>query len=99
MLRLAAAPRDAIETVNYNIDGAKPTPSAAQLADAVRARIPDAAIDFQPDPTIQAVFDKSVHAVDDSRARREWGWTPSYEQGAMVEDFLAELAQHPERYR
>ena len=36
--------------------------------------------------------------IDDSRARVEWGWQPTYDQAAIVADFLAELQEHPERY-
>jgi nucleoside-diphosphate-sugar epimerase len=36
--------------------------------------------------------------VDDNRARLEWGWHPSYTPQAIVDDFLAELSRHPQRY-
>ena len=35
---------------------------------------------------------------DDARARAEWGWSPSFDHLAIVDDFLAELRDHPERY-
>ena len=97
MVQLADAPRDAIKTVNYNLDGIKPAPTAAQLADAVRAKLPAAAIDFVPDPKIQALF-ATHHPIDDSCARAEWGWSPTFDHVAMVEDFLRELNDNPERY-
>ena len=31
-------------------------------------------------------------------ARGEWNWRPAYDQEAIVDDFLAELRDHPERY-
>ncbi|MCC6433764.1 MAG: NAD-dependent epimerase/dehydratase family protein [Acidimicrobiales bacterium] len=97
MVQLADAPLTAIETINYNLGGVQPTPSAGRLADAVRARVPGARIDFEPDPAIMAFF-PTFHELDDSCARAEWGWSPRFDHEAMIEDFLAELRDHPERY-
>ncbi len=97
MVELADAPQAAIQTVNYNLGGVQPVPNAGQLAEAVRAVLADAHIEFDPDPMIARLFAKE-HPVDDSRARAEWGWTPTFDYHAMVTDFLAELRNHPERY-
>jgi len=97
MVELAQAPRDAIRSVNYNLGGVQPETTMGQLAAAVRARIPDARIDFQPDPAIQPLFEKR-HPLDDSRARAEWGWAPTMDHEAMVDDFITEVRNHPERY-
>jgi threonine 3-dehydrogenase len=98
IVQLADAPRDAIRTVNYNLGGINPAPTMGQLADAVRARVPTAKIDFQPDPAIQPYFQKT-HSLDDTCARAEWGWSPRFDYVNMVDDFLVELRDHPERYR
>jgi threonine 3-dehydrogenase len=97
MVELADAPLEAIRTVNYNLGGLKPSPTMAELAAAVQARVPDAKIDFEPDPSIQHLFAKP-HPIDDARARAEWGWKPTMDHVAMVDDFLEELRLHPERY-
>ena len=99
MIQLAGAPLETIETVNYLVDGVKPTPTAGQLADSVRNRISGARITFEPNAIMQAVIDQAVRPLDDSRARDEWNWQPAYDREAIVEDFLAELRDHPERYR
>ena len=99
MIELGQAPLENIRTVNYLVDGVKPTPTAAQLAAAVRQVIPDAAIEFAPDESVQALLDQLLRPIDDSRARTEWGWQPVYDQAAIVDDFLAELREHPERYK
>ena len=90
-VRLAEAPPERIETVNYLVDGRKPTPTAAEIAEAVRARIPDARIDFDPDPELQPLLDGLGRPIDDSRAREEWGWRPTFDIVAMVDDFLQTL--------
>jgi threonine 3-dehydrogenase len=96
-VQLAAAPWEQIKTVTYLIDGQKPTPSAQDLADAVRAKLPEAQITFRPDLEIQRVLDR-VLPLDDRNARQEWGWEPTYTLERMVEDFLGELRTHPRRY-
>jgi nucleoside-diphosphate-sugar epimerase len=98
MVRLADAPADAIRTVNYVIDGVKPTPTAGEEAAAVRRRLPDADLRFEPDPAVQVLLDKGTNSIDDSPARSEWGWSPTYGLDAMVDDFVEELRRHPERY-
>ena len=86
MLELAAAPFEAIRTVTYLVDGVKPTPTAAELAALVQARLPQARITFAPDPALQAMLDALLRPLDDSRARAEWGWRPTYGAEQMVEE-------------
>lgn len=85
------APREQIKTINYLIDGARPTPSAGELADAVRERVPDAEITFEPDVAAAITLSRNL-VIDDQYARREWGWQPAYGLEAMIDDFLAEVA-------
>jgi threonine 3-dehydrogenase len=91
IVELAEAPKEKIQTVNYLLDGVTPTPSAGELADAVRSKIPGARIDFQPDWELQKILDKALHPLDDRSARREWNWAPSYDLERMLEHFISEL--------
>ncbi len=91
IVELAEAPKENIQTVNYLLDGVTPTPSAGELADAVRSKIPGARIDFQPDWELQNILDKALHPLDDRSARREWNWAPAYNLERMLEDILSEL--------
>ena len=95
-VQLATAPLEQIKTVTYLIDGKKPTPSAQELADAVRAKLPGAQITFRPDLEIQRIID-NVLPLDDHNARQEWGWEPTYTLERMVGDFLNESRTHPQR--
>jgi len=90
-IELADAPADRIETVHYLMDGVPPTPSAGEIADAVRARIPTARISFEPNLETQALLDKALLPIDDSAAEREWDWQPRFDLDAMVDDFLREM--------
>jgi len=77
---------------------APPIATAQELATLVRAKIPGAQIDFKPDLELQKILDKSLLSLDDSIARKEWGWEPEYDQARIVEDFVEEMRRHPERY-
>ena len=87
-VRLASAPREQIKAVNYLVDGVKPTLSAAELADVVRARFQGARIDFQPDPVIAPLMRRNRN-LDDSAAREEWGWEPTQDYNAIIDTFTA----------
>ena len=97
LVMLSDAPKESIHTAMYLLAGITPTPSAAELADVVRASIPDARIDFEPDTQIQRALDV-LRPLEDSNARKEWGWSPTYDLKQTVDDFLRELRQNPERY-
>jgi len=93
---LADAPADSIEMVNYLISGTSPT--AADLVDVVRRKVPGAEIDFVVNEEIQAILNEVLRPIDDRFARHEWGWEPTYDLEQMVDDFLRELHDHPQRY-
>ena len=90
-LDLAAAPIDDIKTMNYLVDGARPTPSAGELAEAVLARVPDAQITFEVDEEAAPILSRNLR-IDDAVARQEWGWQPAFDLDAMIDDFLAGLS-------
>jgi threonine 3-dehydrogenase len=98
IVKLGEAPVEDIKMVNYLIDGATPTASAQELVDIVRKKIPGAQISFDPDLDLQKMLDKFLLPLDDSIAKKEWNWTPEYDQEQIVDDFLEEMKQHPERY-
>ena len=73
----------------YNIHGL--TPSTADLAEAITARLPEAQLDFAPDPHIVALIESWPVEIADASARRDWGWQPQYDLEAMADDFIREL--------
>jgi nucleoside-diphosphate-sugar epimerase len=66
--------------------------SAGELAESIRKYIPDFQIEYKPDHR-QKIADSWPMSVDDSAARTEWGWTPSYDLDAMTRDMLEKLEQ------
>jgi threonine 3-dehydrogenase len=96
IIALAEAPADRIKMVNYLLAG--PRPTALELANLVKQRFHQAQINFEVNEEIQTRLDNSMRPLDDRFARQEWGWTPTYGVEAMIDDFLAELSQHPDKY-
>ncbi len=74
IVKLGKAPVKNIKTVNYLIDGFKPVPTAMELSQAVKAKIPDALINFKPDIELQKIVDRLILPLDDSNAKKEWAW-------------------------
>jgi len=91
-VELAAAPKEQIRTVNYLVDGPRPTPSAGELAEAVRRHLPHAKITFEPAPDAPP---SRVIRLDDSAARNEWGWQPAFTIDHMIEDIIASVGRRP----
>ena len=88
-IELADAPIDRIEAINYLVDGPRPTPSAGEIADAVRRQVDGADISFEPDDSRARLA--SDLRIDDQLARDEWGWEPAYGLDAMVGAILEEV--------
>jgi nucleoside-diphosphate-sugar epimerase len=85
-ITLGQAPVENIKMINYLINGVQPVPTAGEMAEIVRRRIPGAQIDFQPDPERQAVLKLSARLIDDSCARQEWNWQPVYDTYEKILD-------------
>jgi len=64
--------------------------SAGDLASEIRKHIPGFNVSYSPD-TRQAIADSWPTSIDDSSARRDWGWKEEYDVPSMVSDMLAKL--------
>ena len=70
--------------------------SVKELADAIRKYKPGFTVDYAPDHR-QAIADSWPNSIDDSCAREEWGWQPSWNLDSMTKDMLEKLsARHKE---
>ncbi len=68
--------------------------SAGELAARIAKRMPGFTCTYKPDFR-QAIADSWPRSIDDSAAREEWGWKPSFDLESMTDDMLARLkARH-----
>lgn len=87
---MAAAPTALSVRTGYNI--AAFSFSAEELAAAIQQHCPTFTVTYDPDQR-QTIADTWPTSVDDTPARTDWGWTPTYDLDAMVEDMLAHLRE------
>ncbi len=64
--------------------------SVAELAESIKKHIPEFEITYEPDYR-QEIADSWPNDVDDTAAREEWGWEPSYDLDAMTADMLKHI--------
>lgn len=91
---LAAAPLEQINTGNYLVLGAHPTPSAQEIVDCLRAKIAGTQLSFQVNPAMQEIFDHFPQSFDDCYARKEWGWQPHFDLDGLIDDWIAKSKAH-----
>ncbi len=88
-LALMHAPADALRVRDsYNVGALSFTPS--QLATAIGQHLPGFAIRYAPDFR-QQIADTWPDSINDSVARQDWGWQPTYDLEGMVADMFAHL--------
>jgi nucleoside-diphosphate-sugar epimerase len=95
LLMLQAAPREQLKQSVYNITSF--SPSAGEIRDLVLREFKRADITFHPDVKRQAIVDSWPADVDDSAARRDWGWAPAYDQERAFGEYL--IPEIKKRYR
>ena len=90
---LAAAPIESIKKLSYLVDNPGSTPTAGELAEAVRRHLPEAKITFDVDPEAAKVLARDLR-IGDQWARDEWGWQADYDLEAMIVDVIAQTASN-----
>jgi nucleoside-diphosphate-sugar epimerase len=86
LLSLAEAPAERLTRQVYNIGAF--SLSAAEFAERVKKAFPNAQTTFVPDLARQGIVDSWPEDVDDSAARRDWGWKPAHGADAAFADYL-----------
>ena len=92
LLQLAAAPRASLTRTAYNV--AAFNPSASEVAQIVSKAFPGSNISWEPDPKRQEIVDSWPAEVDDTAARRDWGFAPRLDfQRAFAEYLIPTIKQ------
>jgi threonine 3-dehydrogenase len=95
LLDLAAAPRASLTRTTYNLGAFNP--SADEVRALVTEAFPGARIDYAVDARRQGIVDSWPEDVDDSAARRDWGFNPAYDLQRAFHEYL--IPQIKKRYQ
>jgi len=92
MIELMEADPDNLKHRNaYNITATNFTPS--KISEEIKKHIPEFEISYQIDPARQAIADSWPDCIDDSCARKEWGWNHKYGIESMTKDMLEKISE------
>jgi len=86
LLTLATAPLARLQRTAYNVGAFSPTAEA--IRDVVMQAFPAAQISWSPDRKRQAIVDSWPADVDDTAARRDWGFSPRYDFERAFSEYL-----------
>jgi len=75
---------------SYNLTAMSFSPR--ELAAKITQRIPEFKCEYAPDFR-QRIADSWPMSIDDSEARKDWGWQPTYDLSAMAEDMINRLSK------
>lgn len=88
-LKLMQAPKDSIKIrSSYNLAAMSFNPK--EIADSIKKHIPDFEISYKPDFR-QGIAETWPQTIDDSDARKDWGWEHKYSLEDMTKDMLENL--------
>lgn len=88
-LELMDAPKESIKNrMSYNLAAMSFSPK--EIAESIKKRIPEFTISYAPDFR-QKIADSWPSKIDDSEARKDWGWKPQYDLEAMTDVMLEML--------
>lgn len=90
ILSLMQADRESL-TVHSSYNIAAVSFSAAELVAEIQAHLPSFTCRYEPDFR-QAIAASWPSTIDDSQARSDWGWQPTYDLQAIVNDMLAKVS-------
>ncbi|MBA6157189.1 NAD-dependent epimerase/dehydratase family protein [Tenacibaculum sp. S7007] len=88
-IQLMQADADKIKTrTSYNLAAISFTPK--EIATEIQKYIPDFTIAYNPDFR-QAIADSWPQIIDDSHARKDWGWQHQFDLASMTKDIITNL--------
>jgi len=88
-LALMTAESENISTsMGYNLAGFSLSPM--ELYQELKKYLPEATIGYQPDHR-QKIAESWSETIDDSLARQDWGWKPSYNLSTMTADMVEHI--------
>ena len=95
LLQLAAVARERLTRTAYNVGAFNP--SAEEIREVVLKAFPGARITYSVDTKRQGIVDSWPADVDDTAARRDWGFEPKYDFRRAFSEYL--IPTIGQRYR
>jgi nucleoside-diphosphate-sugar epimerase len=86
LVQLADAPKETLTRTAYNLSAFSPT--AEEIHDVVLKAFPAARLSWHTDAKRQGIVDTWPAEVDDSAARRDWGFAPKYDFARAFDEYL-----------
>lgn len=88
-LQLMEAPKASISIrTSYNLGAINFTPK--EIVSEIRNYIPSLKVSYKPDFR-QQIAESWPESIDDSCARKDWGWSPKFDLPAMTKDMILQL--------
>lgn len=75
---------------DYNVAAFSFAPE--ELAEEIKKHIPEFEIEYKPDFR-QKIAESWPSSIDDSVARKDWGWSPDYDIASMTKDMIEKLSK------
>ncbi|XP_060247729.1 L-threonine 3-dehydrogenase, mitochondrial [Meriones unguiculatus] len=88
-LEVMEAPAECLSMRTYNINAMSFTPD--ELAQELQKHVPDFQITYCVDPLRQAIAESWPMTLDDSNARKDWGWKHDFDLPELVATMLSLL--------
>lgn len=86
LMKLHEAPREALSQSVYNVTSFSPT--AEQIFATIKQYFPGAKVDFVPHKSRQRIVDSWPGEIEDGAARRDWNWSPDYDEKRAFAEYL-----------
>lgn len=86
LVSLLEADRSKLSSSVYNVSAF--SVSAGEIAERVKKAFPGAKIEFAPDAVRSKIVDSWPEDIDDTLARKDWGWKPAYDFDRAFDQYL-----------
>ena len=98
LVKLSRAERARLSRTAYNVAGF--SASAGEIHEIARRAFPEAEIGFETDKRRQRIVDSWPADVDDSAARRDWGFAPTFDLQRVFQGYLIPTIRerYPKRF-
>lgn len=94
-IELMEAPKEKISIrTSYNLSAISFSPK--EITAEIKKHIPGLTVSYEPDYR-QAIADSWPQSIDDSVARKDWGWKHEYDLAKMTEDMLRNLKEEKKK--